>query len=83
MLELPEDLPVEAEEPASTAAQLSQCLLPLVQQLPDIYRDTLLATDFEGRNLQALAEAAPAVGASCYGSVCWTVAWWNCRIPAA
>ena len=57
MLELPEDLPMEAEELASAAMQLSQCLLPLVQQLPNIYRDTLLATDFEGRNLQALADA--------------------------
>lgn len=57
MLELSEDLQAEADEPASASLQLSQCLLPLVEQLPDIYRDTLLATDFEGYNLQALADA--------------------------
>jgi RNA polymerase sigma-70 factor (ECF subfamily) len=38
--------------------QLSQCLLPLVKQLPNIYRDTLLAADFEGQHLQALADAS-------------------------
>lgn len=56
LLELSEDLQAEADEPASASLQLSQCLLPLAGQLPDIYRDTLLATDFESRNLQSLAD---------------------------
>jgi len=33
------------------------CLRPLVQRLPPIYRDTLLAAEFDGRPLRALAEA--------------------------
>lgn len=35
--------------------ELAMCLRPLVQQLPAIYRDTLLATDFEGKTMQTLA----------------------------
>lgn len=56
LLALPEDLQGEAEENESAATRLSQCLLPLVRQLPPLYRDTLLATDFEGRTLQSLAD---------------------------
>ena len=52
---LPEDLPMSVDESTTATMQLSQCLLPLVKQLPNIYRDTLLATDFEGQHLQALA----------------------------
>ncbi|MFW2372927.1 MAG: hypothetical protein ACN4GM_07375 [Gammaproteobacteria bacterium] len=36
--------------------ELSACLLPLAQQLPDIYRDTLIATDFEVQTMNAVAE---------------------------
>lgn len=35
--------------------ELAMCLRPLVQQLPAIYRDTLLATDFDGKTMQTLA----------------------------
>ena len=34
---------------------LATCLRPLVGQLPAIYRDTLLATDFDGRTMRAVA----------------------------
>jgi RNA polymerase sigma-70 factor (ECF subfamily) len=37
--------------------QLATCLRPLVQQLPAIYRDTLLATDFDGKSMKSFAEA--------------------------
>lgn len=36
--------------------ELATCLRPLVQQLPAIYRDTLLATDFDGKKMFVLAE---------------------------
>jgi RNA polymerase sigma factor, sigma-70 family len=35
--------------------ELATCLRPLAQLLPPIYRDTLLATDFEGESMQSLA----------------------------
>lgn len=34
---------------------LATCLRPLVGQLPAIYRDTLLATDFDGRTMHTVA----------------------------
>lgn len=37
--------------------ELATCLRPLVGQLPAIYRDTLLATDFDGETMQAVANA--------------------------
>src|SRR5690606_9238470 len=36
--------------------ELATCLRPLAWQLPAIYRDTLLATDFEGKTMQGLAD---------------------------
>ena len=36
--------------------ELAGCLKPLVQQLPTIYRDTLLATDFDGQTMSSLAQ---------------------------
>lgn len=59
MDELPEDLVDEgrADADAELAAQaLADCLLPVTRRLPAIYRDTLLAIDFEGRSLQSLAD---------------------------
>lgn len=40
----------------SLHSALSNCLLPFVDQLPPIYRDTLLATDIRGETMRALAE---------------------------
>jgi RNA polymerase sigma-70 factor, ECF subfamily len=36
--------------------ELAMCLRPLARQLPAIYRDTLLATDFDRRTMQSLAD---------------------------
>ncbi|AOW14850.1 hypothetical protein LPB72_20690 [Hydrogenophaga crassostreae] len=36
--------------------ELALCLRPLARQLPAIYRDTLLATDFDGKTMQTLAD---------------------------
>ena len=35
--------------------ELATCLRPLAEQLPPIYRDTLLATDFQGEKMRFLA----------------------------
>jgi RNA polymerase sigma-70 factor, ECF subfamily len=36
--------------------ELSACLKPFVEQLAPIYRDTLIATDFQGETMRSLAE---------------------------
>ena len=54
--ELPEDL-ADTRENSDAAQELAMCLRPLIQRLPPIYRDTLLAAEFDGRPLRALAEA--------------------------
>jgi RNA polymerase sigma-70 factor (ECF subfamily) len=36
--------------------ELATCLKPLALQLPAIYRDTLIATDFDGRTMQSVAD---------------------------
>lgn len=36
--------------------ELATCLGPLVRQLPAIYRDTLVATDFDGKTMRSLAD---------------------------
>lgn len=55
--ELDEDLPeIQHANDDLLHRELAACLWPLVQQLPTIYRDTLLATDFDGRRMSTLAE---------------------------
>ncbi len=53
--ELPEDL--EAEQPFSLPAEqtLALCLTPFMKELPELYRDTMLATAIEGRSLADLS----------------------------
>jgi RNA polymerase sigma-70 factor (ECF subfamily) len=56
-VELDDNLPDRQYSNADYPQQeLATCLRPLVQQLPSIYRDTLLATDFEGKKMRALAQ---------------------------
>lgn len=52
---LPDDLVAEDSGNNLTEQALSECLRPMIEQLPPIYRDTLLATDFEGKTLAFLA----------------------------
>ena len=56
MSELPEDLQSEVENHEAHQL-LSICLLPMVNQLPPIYRDALIAVDFEQHTMQSLADA--------------------------
>ena len=53
--ELPDDLVAEDSGNNLLEQALSQCLRPLTEQLPPLYRDTLLATDFHGNTMQSLA----------------------------
>lgn len=60
--ELPEELPAdEADEEEAALAELANCLRPMAERLPDTYRDTLIAAEFDGL---ALAEVARRQGLS-------------------
>ncbi len=50
-----DDLPADGPADDILQQELAACLRPLVQRMPEIYRDTLLATDFEGRTMQSVA----------------------------
>ncbi|MDP3654562.1 MAG: sigma-70 family RNA polymerase sigma factor [Rhodoferax sp.] len=52
---LPDDL-LASDPPDNVASQaLANCLKPLAEQLAPLYRDTLLATEFQGKTLQTVA----------------------------
>ena len=55
---LPDDLESESSDEDPTPLALSKCLRPMTEQLPPIYRDTLLAMDFQGRTARDLATEA-------------------------
>lgn len=52
---LPEDLAAVEVDDDAAEQQLALCLKPFTEELPSLYRETLLATDFDGRTLQDLA----------------------------
>lgn len=52
---LPDEL-LAADPPDNVVSQaLANCLKPLAERLPALYRDTLLATEFQGKTLQTVA----------------------------
>lgn len=56
-VELDENLPdTQSASDGLLHQELALCLRPLARQLPAIYRDTLLATDFDGKSMQSLAD---------------------------
>lgn len=56
--ELPEDIASDAPDEAEAAViELSNCLRPMAERLPSTYRDTIIAAEFEGLPLAAVAEA--------------------------
>ncbi|MBN9206203.1 sigma-70 family RNA polymerase sigma factor [Methylibium petroleiphilum] len=56
--ELPEDLQAPpADDDALAVNELSNCLRPVAETLPETYRDTLLAAEFEGLPLAEVARA--------------------------
>jgi RNA polymerase sigma-70 factor, ECF subfamily len=51
-------LAVESPDEAQAAIEsLAHCLRPMAERLPDTYRDTVLAAEFDGQPLQAVARA--------------------------
>ncbi len=52
---LPAELAQEEEGPNPTVQALTSCLRPMTEQLPALYRDALLATDFDGAKLRTVA----------------------------
>jgi len=54
-VELPEDLADAEADDSRLHQQLAACLRPLAEQLPAIYRDTLVATDFLGTSMRDVA----------------------------
>jgi len=55
MDEIDENMPTQEPEDLRLHEELSICIKSLVEQLDTIYRDTLIATDFEGETMQSLA----------------------------
>ncbi|WP_181919505.1 sigma-70 family RNA polymerase sigma factor [Alkalilimnicola ehrlichii] len=53
---LDEELPDDEDDEASLHQELSLCLRPFIERLPPLYRETLLATELEGKAMRALAE---------------------------
>jgi RNA polymerase sigma-70 factor (ECF subfamily) len=53
---LPDDLAMPQSEDNLVERDLARCLKPLTESLPPLYRNTLLATDFEGHAMQVIAE---------------------------
>ncbi len=58
MEELDDSFTESDEEDLSLHSQLAQCLLAFVDQLPAIYRDTLLETDIRGASMRSAADKA-------------------------
>jgi RNA polymerase sigma-70 factor, ECF subfamily len=56
-VELHDDIPAAGPAEDALHQQLAACLRPFTLQLPAIYRDTLLAAEFDGATLASLAAA--------------------------
>jgi RNA polymerase sigma-70 factor (ECF subfamily) len=56
-VEVAEDLPAPAEAPALDA-EVASCLRPLIERLPDPYREALVMTELDGKTQRELAHAA-------------------------
>lgn len=55
-VELPEDLSAPIDEDDDTGLELANCLRPMAERLPQHYRDTVLAAEFDGQPLKQIAE---------------------------
>ena len=53
---LPDDLAAPQIDDNLVEQDLARCIKPLTMALPELYRNTLLATDFEGLTLKSLAD---------------------------
>jgi RNA polymerase sigma-70 factor (ECF subfamily) len=55
-VELPEDL-ADDSEPATALNELAECVRPMIDRLPEPYRQALTLTELEGRTQRELADA--------------------------
>lgn len=53
---LSDDIPNAEPDDLRMHEELSLCLRPFIDKLPPLYRDTLIATEFEGATMRSLAE---------------------------
>ncbi|MES2237127.1 MAG: sigma-70 family RNA polymerase sigma factor [Pseudomonadota bacterium] len=53
--ELDDNIPNREMDDGLLHQELATCLRPMIEQLPTIYRDTLLATDIDGETMQSVA----------------------------
>jgi RNA polymerase sigma-70 factor (ECF subfamily) len=56
MDEISEDLADAGPDELAAHQALATCLQPIVERLPPIYRDTLIATELEGKTMRAVAD---------------------------
>lgn len=54
---LDDQLPEREADDLQMHQELSQCLRAFVERLPPLYRDTLIATEFQGETMRALAQS--------------------------
>ena len=57
MKKLDDDMPSAVADDLRMHQELATCLRSFVKQLAPLYRDTLIATDFQGETMRSLAEA--------------------------
>lgn len=55
--ELHDDLAAESADEDQAVMELANCLRPMAERLPPIYRDAVLAAEFDGQSLRTVAEA--------------------------
>jgi len=53
---LPADLPADEDEPLSVYAELSACMQPMINALPEPYRHALQHTELNGETQKSLAD---------------------------
>ena len=55
-VDLPEDR-ADEQEPAAVGAEVAECVRPLIDRLPEPYRNALILTELEGLTQRELAES--------------------------
>ncbi len=56
-VELDDSIPADDTDETRRHQDLAACLRPMIERLPTLYRDTLIATDLEGRSMSDVAAA--------------------------
>lgn len=53
---LDDEWPVDEVDDLTLHQELSSCMRPFIEQLPAVYRETLVAAELEGKTMRAMAE---------------------------